>query len=129
MIELRKVSGELIASYDVDTLKEAVELAVKAGVSLRGTNLEGAYLLGAYLRGANLVGEVITSGVIQIGPIGSRGDFLIAYGTDQGIRLRAGCFYGDVVEFLEQVERRHGGNKHQKAYLGAIEAVKASLEE
>ena len=56
---------------------------------LRGANLSGADLRGAYLRGAKLVGD---RPVLMIGPVGSRSDYLTAYVTDAGVRVRAGCF-------------------------------------
>jgi len=55
------VNGKVLFKVETESLKLAVELAVKhganlGGADLRGADLRGAYLGGAYLRGANLRG-------------------------------------------------------------------------
>jgi len=48
-----RVSGFVLFTHKADdnTLKAAVEAAVKAGANLGGANLEGAYLAGADMAG------------------------------------------------------------------------------
>ena len=104
------------------------------GADLRGANLSGAYLSGAYLRGAdlrgaNLSGEVRLIGarpVVQVGPIGSRSDWLIAYLTDGGIRIDAGCQRQITREAFEaRVSDTHGDNQHAREYRAALAYIDA----
>jgi hypothetical protein len=96
------------------------------GAYLDGANLRGVYLGGAYLGGANLGGAGKLIGdrpIIQISPIGSRGDFLTAYLTDNGIFLKTGCFFGTVEKFKTAIKETHGENKHAEEYLAAIALI------
>ena len=91
------------------------------GASLDGANLDGASLDGAYLDGGEiLVGE---RPIFQIGPIGSRCAYFVAYLTDQGVRLRAGCFFGTLDAFKAKLEQEHKGNKHADEYLAALTLI------
>jgi len=59
-IEIKhKLTSEVLFSCEADSLKIAVELAVKAGANLKGANLKGAYLEWANLKGANLKGAYL----------------------------------------------------------------------
>jgi len=96
------------------------------GANLRGANLRGANLRGADLRGANgktikLVGK---RPVLQIGPLGSRADTLLAFVTDDGVWVRAGCFWGSLLDFAAAVDRTHGTNEHAQEYGLAIQMIK-----
>ena len=53
---LNRYTNEVIYSCEAETIKEAVEEAVKEGAYLRGAYLRGAYLRGADLEGADLEG-------------------------------------------------------------------------
>ena len=68
-IEIKNLSGEVIFTHECASMREAVEKAVRRGISLRkanlswanlhranlqGASLDGANLFGANLRGANL---------------------------------------------------------------------------
>ena len=56
-IEIKSWCGDsVLYAADHDTLKAAVEAAVKAGADLTGADLRGANLRGANLRGADLWG-------------------------------------------------------------------------
>jgi hypothetical protein len=57
----------------------------------------------------------------MIGPIGSRQSFCTAYATDQGLRFRAGCFFGSSEALRAAVGRKHEGTPHQAEYLDWIE--------
>ena len=71
------------------------------GADLRGADLGGTYLRGAYLEDkSKLVGK---RPILQIGPIGSRCAYFVAYLTDKGLRLRAGCFFGTRAEFEKRL--------------------------
>jgi len=122
---------------------------------LRGANLRGAYLRGAYLRGANLYGADLCGADLygadlrdadlrganlhdkkligdrsffQIGPIGSRSDYLISFITDKGIHINAGCFSGAIKEFEAAVEKTHGSNKHGDEYRAALVLIRKHAE-
>ena len=110
-----------------------------SGADLRGANLSGAYLSGASLsgadlrganlRGANLSGEVRLIGarpVVQVGPIGSRSDWLIAYLTDGGIRIDARCQRQITrAEFETRLANTHGDNQHAREYRAALTYIDA----
>ena len=115
--------------------RAALEQATKAGANLRGANLvgadlAGANLAGAYLGGANLGGDkklklIGQRPVFTIGPIGSRADTLIAFLTDAGIRIRAGCFFGTLDDFRSAIHETHGSNEHGREYAAAIVLIEA----
>ncbi|MGB3070947.1 MAG: pentapeptide repeat-containing protein, partial [Ottowia sp.] len=115
------------------------------GANLGGANLGGAYLGGAYLRGANLGGAYLDGAnlgganlgdkklvgnrpILMVGPIGSRTDYFTAYLTDQGIYLRAGCFFGTVAEFEAKLQAEHGDNEHGREYRAALEFIKVHAQ-
>jgi uncharacterized protein YjbI with pentapeptide repeats len=94
-----------------------------AGANLAGANLDRAYLAGANLDGANLAGGfrlVGSSPVLQIGPLGSRSAYLVAYRTDAGLRIRTGCFFGTRDAFTTNITKTHGDNVHGKNYAAAL---------
>ena len=105
--------------------------------SLVGADLTDASLVGANLAGASLVGATLKNGerligecpIFQVGPIGSRSDVLVAYITDQGLRLDAGCqrqITRDV--FDARLSQTHSGNKHEKEYRAALELIDVHAE-
>ena len=125
-------------------MKECVMSAKKKlqGAMLQGAKLQGAYLQGAdlqgadlqdaYLQGANLQGAYLQGAkligsrpMIQIGPIGSRSDYLLAFITDKGVMIRAGCFNGTLDEFRSAVATTHGNNNHGREYAAAIAMIEA----
>ncbi len=111
-----------------------------AGANLDGANLYGAYLTRAYLDGANLYGANLTGAyldgallvgdrpIFQIGPIGSRCAYFTAYLTNEGVKLRAGCFFGTVDEFTAKLSEEHGDNTHSKEYRAALVLIEAHAE-
>ena len=144
-------NGKVLYSGEHADIKEAVEAAVKAGANLRdadlcGADLRGADLCGADLcdadlRGANLTGANLRDAylgggekligerpVFVIGPIGSRCDYLTEYLTDKGIRLRAGCFFGDIDTFRNKLESTHGDNDHAAEYRAALALIEKHVE-
>ena len=102
-----------------------------SGANLSGANLSGANLSDANLSGANLSGAYLSGGLklagtrpyFAIGPIGSRSDSLVAYITEQGLRLQAGCFFGTRDEFVSKLDEEHGENDHGKEYRAALAMV------
>ena len=106
------------------------------GANLDGANLTRAYLRGANLDGANLGGADLDGGekligerpVFMTGPIGSRCDYLVAYITNKGIRLRAGCFFGDIDTFRNKLESTHCDNDHAAEYRAALVLIEKHAE-
>ncbi len=119
-----------------------LEGANLGGAYLRYANLGGANLGGAYLRcanlgGAHLEGATLKSGekligvrpIFQVGPIGSRSDVLVAYITDQGLRLDAGCQRQITREaFDARLSQTHSGNQHEREYRAALELIDVHVE-
>ena len=123
-----------------------------SGADLSGANLRGAYLRGAYLRGANLSGAYLSDAnlsgadlsganlknkeklvgkrpIFQIGPIGSRCAYFVAYVTDKGLRFDAGCQHQITREvFEERLTELHGENDHAKEYRAALALIDAHAE-
>ena len=100
--------------------------AFLTGANLTGANLRGAFLRGAYLDGGEkLIGE---RPVFMTGPIGSRCGYLIAYLTDKGVRLLAGCFFGDIDTFRNELELTHGDNDHAAEYRAALVMIEKHAE-
>jgi hypothetical protein len=95
--------------------------------NLSGANLSYANLSGANLSGAN--GEKLTlvgdRPFLQIGPFGSRHDYLQAWLTDGCVYVRAGCFWNTLSAFTKAVKETHGTSVHAKEYAAAIAMIKA----
>ena len=104
-----------------------------ARANLAGANLDGAYLDGAYLAGANLDGAYLDDKstligrrpIFMLGPIGSESRTFVAYITRQGLRLRAGCFFGTRETFLERLDKTHGNSAHAQEYNAALAMIDA----
>ena len=101
------------------------------GANLARANLAGANLAGAYLDGANLADKSELQGdrpILQIGPIGSRCAYFVAYLTNNGLRLHAGCFFGTRDEFEKKLQDEHDNNDHAKEYRAALAMIDAHAE-
>ena len=91
------------------------------GADLRGANLRGANLGGADLGEKKLIGE---RPFIGISNIGSRNDTLMAFLTDKGVYVRAGCFFDSLEAFREAVRETHGPvGTHAEEYAVAIQMI------
>jgi len=97
---------------------------------LSRANLSGANLSRANLSGANLFGFLLVGDrpIFQIGPIGSRCDYLTGYLTDNGVMIRTGCFFGTMDEFKDKLSETHGTNIHGAEYRAAIELIRVHAE-
>ena len=144
-------NGKVLYSGEHADIKEAVEAAVKAGADLRdadlrGANLRGADLCDADLCGAHLTGAKVGKGgdeatlvgsrpVVQIGPIGSRNDWLLVFWCgDAGVRISAGCQKQiSEAHFLKRLAYRHGegdqANIHAQHYIEAMAFAKRLLKD
>ena len=107
------------------TMRQALEKATTEKADLRGANLYGANLYGANLGGMKLVGD---RPVICIGPIGSRNDYLLAFLTDAGVMIQAGCFFDTRAKFELQLASTHGDNQHAQEYRAALVLIDKHAE-
>ena len=134
-------NGKVLYSGEHADIKEAVEAAVKAGADLRDADLRDADLCGACLTGAK-VGKggdeatlVGSRPVVQIGPIGSRNDWLLVFWCgDDGVRISAGCQKQiSEAHFLKRLAYRHGegdqANIHAQHYIEALAFAKRLLKD
>ena len=98
-----------------------------SGADLSGANLSGANLSGAYLRNKEkLVGK---RPIFQVGPVGSRCAYFVAYITDKGLRFDAGCQRQITREVFESLlTERHGENEHAKEYRAVLALIDAHAE-
>src|SRR5437899_9582733 len=107
-----RFDSSILFSIETDSLKLAVELAVKSGAYLEGANLRGAYLEGANLRGANLEGANLEGANLRGANL--RGAYL------EGANLRGANLEGANLEganleganSLEKFPIQIGGHKH-----------------
>ncbi len=102
------------------TMCQTLEKATFAKADLRGADLRGADLGGKKLAGARPF--------IQIGPIGSRSDCLLAFITDKGVMIRAGCFFDTRDQFEAQLAATHGMNEHGQEYMAALALIDTHVE-
>ena len=127
-------SGKVLFSHEreVNTVRLTVAAAIQAQVNLAGANLAHANLAHANLDGANLAGGAILLGarpIFQVGPIGSRCAYFVAYITDKGPRFDAGCQRQITRERFEaRLNDHHGDNKHAKEYRAALALIDAHAE-
>ena len=152
VIEIKSCrNSEVLYSGEHASLREAVEAANLGGANLGGAdlggaNLRGADLGGANLRGADLGGAKVGKGgdeatlvgsrpVVQIGPIGSRNDWLLVFWCgDAGVRISAGCQKQiSEAHFLKRLAYRHGegdqANIHAQHYIEALAFAKRLLKD
>ena len=139
-IEIKcQFTGSVLFEHSVkdNTVKLTVLAAVEKKVSLSGADLSGADLSGAYLRGADLSGADLRGAklkdgseiddaprpVVYFGTFGRDARELIAFRTNQGIRIQTGCFFGTVAEFLDAVKKKHADNEHGQEYAAVLELV------
>ena len=119
--------------YAADLRSADLRSADLYGANLYGADLYGANLGDADLYGANLYGADLGDAgkltgdrpYFAVGPIGSRQDVLAAFLTENGIFLRAGCFFGTVEAFRDKLQGEHGDNVHAIEYRAALVLVEA----
>ena len=108
-----------------------------SSADLSGAYLSGAYLSRANLSGTNLIGAYLNNKeklvgyrpIFQIGPIGSRCDYFVAYITDKGLRFDAGCQRQITREVFEsRLTKLHGENKHAREYRAALALIDVHAE-
>ena len=140
MIKIKnRRTGKVIRTVDAGTLSGAdlsladLSRADLSRADLSLADLSRANLDGANLAGANLAGAIVADGyalvgrrpVLQIGPIGSRLDVVVAYRTDKGLMLRTGCFFGTADQFVDAVRKTHKDNTHAADYMVALDFIRS----
>ena len=145
VIEIKnRWTGAVLYSGEHADVKGAIEAAVKADANMARAYLADADLSGANLSGANLSGAKVGVGddeaalvglrpIVQIGPIGSRSDWLLVFWCgDAGVRISVGC-QQQITEayFLARLAEAHGegeqANIHAQHYLEALAFAKRLL--
>ena len=139
-------SGAVLFKGDLGmSMRQALEKATEEKTNLRGADLRGADLRGANLSdanlsdadlrdanlsGANLRGKKLVGArpFFTIGPIGSRRDYMQAWITDQGLMIRAGCFFGTRAKFEIALSVEHGDNSHGQEYRAALVLIDKHAE-
>ena len=106
--------------------------AYLSGADLSDANLSRANLSGADLSGADLKNDETLVGkrpILQIGPVGSRCAYFVAYITDKGLRFDAGCQRQITREVFEsRLTELHGENEHAKEYRAVLALIDAHAE-
>ena len=106
--------------FEHEAENNTMKLTLEAAISARA-NLAGAYLADK----SELQGD---RPILQIGPIGSRCAYFVAYLTNNGLRLHAGCFFGTRDEFEKKLQDEHDNNDHAKEYRAALAMIDAHAE-
>ena len=129
------LSGANLSGADLS--RAYLSRAYLGGADLSGANLSGADLSRADLSRADLSGAYLKNKeklvgnrpIFQIGPIGSRSDYFVAYVTDKGLRFDAGCQRQINREvFEDRLVELHGENDHAKEYRAALALIDAHAE-
>ena len=132
-----RTTGAVLFSLECSSLKLCVEAAVAAKADLGSADLGYADLgyanLGyANLRSADLGSADLGSGkligerpFLSTGPLGSRSDYLLAFITDNGLYVRAGCFFDTLDKFKAAVTETHGDSLHGREYAAACAMIEA----
>jgi hypothetical protein len=139
-LEVATKSGADLSDADLSGADLSYANLSRADLSyanLSGANLSGADLSRADLSDANLSGAYLKNKgklvgkrpIFQIGPIGSRCAYFVAYVTDKGLRFDAGCQHQITREvFEERLTELHGENDHAKEYRAALALIDAHAE-
>ena len=129
------LSGANLSGADLSRADLSGAYLIRAdlsGANLSGANLSGANMIGADLSGAYLKNKEKLVGkrpIFQIGPIGSRCAYFVAYVTDKGLRFDAGCQHQITREVVEErLTELHGENDHAKEYRAALALIDAHAE-
>ena len=98
------------------------------GANLRGADLRGAYLRGAnlgdaYLSGADLSGAKIIRVIARVGRLD--GYEFIAFDTDKGVIIRAGCRTMSPDEYRAHVAREYPHEPKAEETLAILDYIEA----
>jgi hypothetical protein len=117
---------------DADLSRADLRRADLSDADLSRANLSGADLSDADLSDANLKNDETLVGkrpILQIGPVGSRCAYFVAYITDKGLRFDAGCQRQITREVFERrLTELHGENEHAKEYRAVLALIDAHAD-
>ena len=65
---------------------------------------------------------------IAVDRIGSALRKAYFFAAEEGWFVRAGCWFGTFEEFAKRVKEVHGGTKHERNYLAALDLAKVMLD-
>ncbi len=129
-VKLRNADNKILHEADVATLGEALEDAVKKGVSLKGVNLEGAKLRDVNLKGADLEGANFEKAKLQnVSLEGANLKKIECLRTDfQSVNAKNSDFSGvDIYASKIQMSDFQGAN-FQKANLSSAKIENSNFE-
>ena len=97
------------------------------GSTFDGSTFDGSTFDGSTFDGKNVWifngKKILLAGqrpFISYGPVGSRGTYVTAIGTADGIFVQTGCFTGTLDRFKAQVAEKHGTNAHAREYQAFV---------
>src|SRR3990167_3310372 len=102
------------------------------GSTFDGSTFDGSTFYGSTFDGSTFDGKnvwifngkkILLAGqrpFISYGPVGSRGTYVTAIGTADGIFVQTGCFTGMLARFKAQVAEKHGTNAHAREYQAFV---------
>src|SRR3990167_8583465 len=97
------------------------------GSTFDGSTFDGSTFDGSTFDGKNVWifngKKILLAGqrpFISYGPVGSRGTYVTAIGTADGIFVQTGCFTGMLARFKAQVAEKHGTNAHAREYQAFV---------
>jgi uncharacterized protein YjbI with pentapeptide repeats len=130
------LSGVNLSGADLsraDLSRADLSAANLFGADLSGADLFGADLFGANLSAAKLKNDEVLNcerPIFQLGPIGSRCAYFVAYITDKGLRFDAGCKRQiDRETFELMLLETHGDDSiHAKEYKAALALIDVHAE-
>ena len=138
-IQIKDDEGSVLFTHTCEgnNVRLTLEVAIKSRANLSHANLSRANLSRANLSDANLSGAYLKNKeklvgkrpIFQVGPVGSRCDYFVAYITDKGLRFDAGCQRQITREVFEsRLTELHGENEHAKEYRAALALIDAHTE-
>ena len=67
--------------------------------------------------------------ILVMGPMGSRHAYTTFTGNKAGeIKVKCGCFFGDIPEFLDKVKKTHGDSKYDNVYRLAVQVALEQID-
>ena len=74
-------------------------------------------------------GRITNGRYIAIDRIGSQKRKTYFFRGDEGLFVRAGCWFGNMEYFRERVKHVHGGTRHEREYLAACDLAEMMLDD
>lgn len=118
-----RFTGVTLFTAELDAKFESSPERVKLGEAVKLATLRGADLQGD--KESPALKLKTKNAVFMVGPLGSREDYFTAYNTEEGLYVRAGCFFDTLDAFAKAVNETHGDSTHGKNYTAAIALIRA----